>query len=311
LHKIFKYKARAGTSGSGISYSSIRISKNIQFLDSYAFITQSLKEATDGLNLSLKKVCASSEDFETEIIPARKLDMDFKFFSLTGFNNASPQELEHFKNYLNMDAFLVCCLFKYFQKFYFLRENIDMSKRLTLPAVAFETFWRNYYEPPINMVPENSNLFICPVNERVGNYIRTGYAPGRTEIFCDQGHEVFHWDVNSQYPFVMRENKMPSGPALGPFTVNYPFSFEKHALGTWFFGWAEAEIWSPLPDANFVPVLGLKHRDLGHIFPCGHFKGTFFSEELKEAKRAGYRVLVKSFVQFETNEDFFKKFVVL
>lgn len=133
--------------------------------------------------------------------------------------------------------------------------------------------------------------------KHVNEYSKKAYFGGRTEIFkpfSRKGQRLFEYDVNSLYPYVMRENFFPIG--RGSFT----YCFERGKLGIY-----EARVSAP---KIHIPVLGILH-DKKYIFPIGDFEGTFTSEEINYAKTLGYTFQIKRGIFFEQKEKLFDKFI--
>ena len=116
--------------------------------------------------------------------------------------------------------------------------------------------------------------------------LRGAYLGGIVDVY--RPHllgEGYYYDVNSLYPTAMCR-PMPVGmPTLVNLTV-------PQFLESDFFGFVEASVQAPLPEApgGYIGLLPLKlHGRL--ICPGGIFKGFFFSEELRFALNNGYTLL--------------------
>lgn len=93
------------------------------------------------------------------------------------------------------------------------------------------------------------------------DFSRRSYFGGRTEIFrpfCNKG-PLYEYDVNSLYPFVMRDNYFPIGNG------QLVFDFKPSLLGIYH---ANVEA----PSHCDIPCLGIVH-DSKYIFPIGKFEG--------------------------------------
>lgn len=135
------------------------------------------------------------------------------------------------------------------------------------------------------------------LGDRAADFCRLSYLGGRVEIFrpaCTKG-PLYEYDVNSLYPYVMRDNVYPVGN--GHFT----YDFVTDLLGIY-----EANVVAPaLLD---VPSLGII-SDGKFLFPVGRFKGVWTNVELEYAKTLGYRIeVVKGYV-FPQSRKLFYDFI--
>jgi hypothetical protein len=71
----------------------------------------------------------------------------------------------------------------------------------TLPSLAFAIFRSNFMED--NLIPQLSG--------KIAKDIRSGYTGGAVDMYIPEGEVVYAYDVNSLYPFVMKEYPMPTG----------------------------------------------------------------------------------------------------
>lgn len=100
---------------------------------------------------------------------------------------------------------------------------------------------------------------------------------------------------------------MPSRIPRGPYNIHHPIGFFFYELPK-FFGFVEAIVFSPAC-YEIVPALFKRNQDGRIIYPLGTFKGTFLSEELKEAVNSGYLVYPLCFISFEKEKTFFNEFI--
>lgn len=131
-------------------------------------------------------------------------------------------------------------------------------------------------------------------------FCRPAYLGGRTEIFRPifkgkKGKKLFEYDVNSLYPFVLKEFEYPCGRPY--FTKD----FEKGFLGIY-----HAKVEAP-PDL-YLPVLGIIHEGK-FIFPVGKFEGKWTSEELKLALSKGYKIEIVRGLVFPKKSRYFAEFI--
>lgn len=120
--------------------------------------------------------------------------------------------------------------------------------------------------------------------------IKDGYTGGSVDVYKPYGKNIFHYDVNSLYPFVMINFPMPVGS---------PRYFEGDILSLNLsqdkpFGVFDVEVISP--DNLNIPILQTKIKTefggIRTVSPLGKWEGTYFSEEIYNAMKYGYKFKV-------------------
>lgn len=105
----------------------------------------------------------------------------------------------------------------------------------TLPALTFAIYKAHFL--PINTIPK--------IGGEIYNFIRSGYTGGHTDMYKPSGQNVYAYDVNSLYPYVMSEYQMPVGV---PTYFEYPKAVELNVFTKDFtnpFGFFEVELQAP------------------------------------------------------------------
>ena len=170
--------------------------------------------------------------------------------------------------------------------------NVDIESKITLSSLALSIFRMKYYDDsnwPIHIPNRNEDLFI-----------RRAYYGGHTDTYIPYGEDLYYYDVNSLYPFVMKEFAMPGGK---PVWHNNLVNKDLDSL----FGFIEAYV--ECPETIKRPFLPYRDENNTLIFPTGKFIGVFYSEELKYARDLGYTVFPLSGYLFEKMDSPFKDFV--
>lgn len=108
--------------------------------------------------------------------------------------------------------------------------------------------------------------------------------------------DVHSYDVNSLYPFAMKKPM--------PFELIKEYRNMDDIKLENFFGFALARIEAP---DMLIPLLPCKFEDRT-IFPTGFWEGVYFSEELKEVIKYGYKVTLIKGYEFST-VDLFSEYV--
>lgn len=145
----------------------------------------------------------------------------------------------------------------------------DINKYPTLPSLALSIFKSNYLKKEINIPLIHNNMY---------KEISEAYFGGNVDVYKTYGENIYIYDINSLYPYIMKNCLMP---------VDNPVYFEgditikdKNA-----FGFFEVDINTPL-HMN-IPILPVK-KGLHTITPLGNWQGMYFSEELYNSKNYGY-----------------------
>ncbi|KAF6154153.1 hypothetical protein GIB67_016405 [Kingdonia uniflora] len=89
------------------------------------------------------------------------------------------------------------------QEIYWTEYSIDITSCLTLSSLAMKIFRSRYYndkEFPIHIPNRNEDEFF-----------RSGYYGGHADMYKPYGKNLYYYDVNSLYPFVMKTYPMPCG----------------------------------------------------------------------------------------------------
>jgi len=147
--------------------------------------------------------------------------------------------------------------------------------RLTTASTAFAE-WRE-------IVGDDEKLY--RVDARHDEFFRESYCGGRVEVFEREGLCVDYVDVNSMYPFVMRNQPYPAGGC------SRTKRFVEDKLGIY-------EVRVHAPDGLEIPLLPKKH-DGKLLFPTGSWTGVYCSPELLKARDLGYEFEVLRGVVWE------------
>lgn len=170
--------------------------------------------------------------------------------------------------------------------------RLDILKYPTLSSLAFAIFRSKFLKDAKILIIEG-DLF---------NDIKEGYTGGAVDVykpFSEKGKKIYRYDVNSLYPYVMQSFKMP---------VNNPIYFEGdisligpgsgYNLINKLFGFFEVET----PHNMKIPLLQTRLKTKNGdrtIAPLGTWRGTYFSEELFNALKYGYKFKILRGYLFE------------
>jgi DNA polymerase type B, organellar and viral len=181
------------------------------------------------------------------------------------------------------------------QLIYFEKHHVDICSIVSTASLSLKIFRTNYLR------------FNIPIlNNQLDNFIRYSYYGGATDYYKKSGKDLYYYDVNSLYPFVMLKD-MPYKP------LKWYEDMSEVKLED-FFGFALARIECP---ANVkLPILPFKTRSLDQkiLYPYGVFTELYFSEELKAAEKLGYKIKLlkgESFSKCKMFNDYIEKFYLL
>jgi len=211
--------------------------KTYIFVDTMNLCKFSIKEIGDSLNL-------------------KKLSVDFE--------NASEEEL---KTYCKRDVEIIKeFIFSFFK---FLKEHNYGTFKLTLASQAFEIYRHKFYK---------NNIYIHN-KEPVIELERNSYRGGRNEAYyigkvkCD---EIYKLDVNSMYPYVMKNFKYPTKLLI--YSTNEKLDDFKDNLSHY----------EAIAKCNITinkPAIGVKSERL--IFPIGTFDCYITKPEIEYVLKEG------------------------
>lgn len=123
------------------------------------------------------------------------------------YNDVSESNLlinkQIYLDYMKQDILLLGGVMQKAQEIYWNLYNVDIETKITLSSLALTIFRMKYYDDklfPIHIPNQNEDQFI-----------RKGYYGGHTDVYKPFGTDLYYYDVNSLYPFVMKEYPMPCG----------------------------------------------------------------------------------------------------
>lgn len=188
-------------------------------------------------------------------------------------------EEEYMKAYNKRDAKISCDFMYFLQKGV---NEIGGTVKLTIASTSLDTFRRGFQKQ--TLVKEEDVLGV----EGVKDFIFKGYYGGRTEAFMrgefnndDINGNFKLYDVNSLYPYVMLDKKLPF-----PNSVFIP---SKPTFENILYNEGVSKVKVTTPDDMYYPILPLRIN--GKLkFPIGTFTAVYNHNELRYAIENGYRV---------------------
>jgi hypothetical protein len=247
----------------------------------------------DSLNLLPGKL----RDLAKNLCPALGPKGSIPYEEVTVSNLASMKQ--SLLDYMKQDILLLGGVMQNAQEIYWKLYKEDIESKITISSLALSIFRMKYYDA------SNWPIYIPNMNE--DSFIRRAYYGGHTDTYKPYGEDLYYYDVNSLYPFIMKESPMPGGEPV------WHSNLDGKDLDS-MFGFIEAYV--VCPKTIKKPFLPYRKRDKDKnknnttiIFPTGEFVGVYYSEELKYARGLGYTVLPISGYLFERRESPFSDFV--
>lgn len=272
------------------------------------------KDSQQMLNVSLRELAKSFKvDTQKSIFPysfvnENNLDYigqipDFKYFN--GISSIDYNcYIENYNIWNLRDETIRYCeidcksLFEVLVKFnelIFDKFKINIHRYPTLSSLAFAIFRSNYLQ----------NSEIPQLSGQIANEIREGYTGGAVDMyipFNEDGENIYAYDVNSLYPFIMFDKAMP---------VAKPIYFEGNIReqDDNAFGFFYCNIKTPDNLEHPIIQTHIKTEDgIRTMAPLGNWSDMIFSEEMDNAVKYGYKFEILWGYKFK-REFIFKDYV--
>ncbi|KAM7249945.1 hypothetical protein ACFE04_019724 [Oxalis oulophora] len=240
----------------------------------------------DSLTLLPGKLDSLAKNLCPEL--GRKGSLDYEKVDL----NSLKENRNEYIEYMKQDIRLLGGVMQKAQSIYSKLYEIDIVSKITISSLALTIFRMKYY---------NDSVFPIHIpNKNEDTFIRKGYYGGHTDAYTPYGENLFYYDVNSLYPFVMKSFPLPGGK---PVWHSDLVDKDLDSL----FGFIEAFV--ECPKTIKKPFLPYRDKKSGLIFATGEFIDVYYSEELKYAKKIGYKITPICGYLFERMESPFKDFV--
>jgi hypothetical protein len=217
------------------------------------------------------------------------------------FNNDWNLRNETIK-YCELDCKVLKQVINKFSDNIFNSFRLDILKFTTLSSLAFAIFRSQFMRK--NNIPL--------IHGEIYNFIKESYTGGSVDVFKPRppkNTKIYRYDVNSLYPSAMASFPMPVGNPIyfvakpGDILNNASTSTEKP------FGIFEVDI--SCPDNINIPILQTRiktSKGYRTISPVGQWRGKYFSDELYNASKYGYKFNIIRGYLFE-KDDIFSDYV--
>ena len=191
--------------------------------------------------------------------------------------------------YLEKDLISLYQVIDKFNSKIFIKYHTHLTTCLTISSLSMEIYLKRFYKNNIPLINKKS----------IYNNIKESYFGGITEVYKPYGKNLFHYDVNSLYPYSAL-NPMPGLNCEYEDIINKNISKIKNLFGFYY-----CKIKTSDSYIGLLPV----RVDSGIIMPLGSYEGWYFSEELKFAHEHGYNIEILSGYTFDKSFGLFDEYV--
>jgi len=280
---------------------------SISFRDSYLLLQSSLDELGKTFCDSIKKDIFPYEFVNSEI-SLTEFDYKGKCPIYKYFYEDKVTEIDYLEYYkkfetkewdLKQETITYCendvkVLYEVIDKFslfIFQNWNVDIMKTPTISSLAFRIYRTKFLQ---------KDMQIPIIIGKIYEDIKKSYTGGHVDVYKPYGENINVYDVKSLYPSCMLNNPMP---------VGNPVYFEGNILEMWKyifniendkpFGFFYCNIEAP---EMYAPILQKKHKVnnlVKTICPTGTWSGWYFSEELYNSQKYGYKFTIEKGYLFD------------
>jgi hypothetical protein len=283
--------------------------KVIIFKDSYLLLPLSLRKLCKAFNVVTSKgffpFLMNTINYIGEL-PQFKYWKGVSDLEYNGLLSDYTNKLWSFKDEAIKYCKLDCkCLYDVLTKFnilIFKEFKVNMTKSLTLPALAMRIFKTHF-------MPKDS---IYQILGNIEQNIRDSYTGGAVDVYIPHNrvesffskifNKLYYYDVNSLYPTIMAKTPMPVGKPIY-------FEGDIRNIDPQAFGFFYCKINSP--DYLEHPILQRRIKTsegIRTIAGLGSWEGYIFSGEMDNAMKFGYQFEILKGYEFKKG-DLFSSYV--
>jgi len=277
---------------------------SIDFRDSLLLLPTSLRKLAIAFNVELKSFFPFSflNKIDTSllyegIVPNYDFYSDISLNEYNKITNALDKNQWNLKSelikYCEQDCRTLWLIINNFNLMIYSKYKLNIHRFPTLPSLTFG-IWQCHYL---------KDLKVPIISGPMYKDIKLSYTGGHTDLYKPQGKNIYLYDVNSLYPHVMTEFDMPIG--IAKYFEGNILKLFPNAIG--FF---ECEVTTPTN--MYRPLLQTKVKTtngLRTISPLGIWTDTFFSEEIREYMKYGYKFKIIKGYTFERG-NIFKDYIL-
>jgi len=262
----------------------------LYFRDSYLLLPDSLRKL--GINFKVE----NKGLFPYKFVNDDKIGLNYKGAvpSIETFDGITQQEYEDYckefenkpwdlqgetEKYCELDCIVLYRIIEKFNEKTFTTFRADILKYPTLSSLAFGIYRQMFLDKEDKIPIIDGEMF---------NFFKEGYTGGAVDIYKPCAENVYRYDVNSLYPYIMESTPMPIGnPTYFEGDILNHLDTNKNNKP---YGIFEVEVTAP-ENLN-TPILQLRLKTKNGtrtIAPLGSWTGVYFSEEIYNAIKYGYK----------------------
>ena len=236
-----------------------------------------------------------------------------KYYDVVDFLNKCDVNDELFLKYLEYDVVSLYEILEKIRSLTYLDEN-EFSQKMTTSSLSRSLFKKGLKKPFRHEKYLKNDYDIMTSFKWTKEYedaeelVRASYFGGRTEVFTPVlENKAFHYDMNSQYPFVMIDSRgYPIGKPIHLKDELAKTNWENWIKNHHGCGFLSCDVYVP---EQYIPPLPCKMGKL--TFPCGFIFGTWTYEELEYSiKECCVQILkIHECVYFERMFPIFEMFI--
>ena len=234
--------------------------------------------------MSLDKLC------KMFLVEGKTLTYNDKFRNIEFFNDQSL--LQEFINYSKQDSLILYYALTNAQQIYYDKFKIDLISIYSTATLSLKIFRSHFLDKPIFTLPSN-----------IDHLIRNAYYGGGTDVYKKYGKNLYYYDVNSLYPFVMAFTPMPIGKGKA-------FQGDIRLINPKAYGYFYCKI--TCPDNINDPILQRRietSEGLRTIAGTGTWYGWMYSLEMDNAIKYGYKFEIIKGYEYEKGY-IFKEYIL-
>ena len=258
---------------------------DITFKDSKQLLLISLRNLAKAFGVETQKSI-----FPYTFVNENNLNYIGEVPNINYFDNLNQKEYNNYSKQFNNNWNLINETIKYcfidcislyqiifkFSVLIFELFKINIHKYPTLSSLAFAIFKSHFLSK--NTIPQLSG--------QIAKDIRLSYTGGAVDMYipkAPEGVKLFGYDVNSLYPFVMKEYDMPTGKPIH-------FLGDIRKVDSNAFGFFYCRITAPNNLKHPILQTHVKvNKGKRTIAPLGQWESMIFSAEMDNAKKYGYK----------------------
>lgn len=268
---------------------------SISFRDSFLLLPSSLRNLAISFNVEEKLI------FPYAFVNNENIPLDYKgkvpkFKDFENINISTYKEYsKHYNNknwdlreetikYCNQDVKTLYSVIDKFSKQIFDLFRINIINYPTLSSLSF-AIYRTIFIKDFKIPIITGELY---------NFIKKGYTGGAVDVYKPSGKFIYRYDINSLYPYIMKEFPMP---------INYPVFIEGDISDFDLNQLAFIEVEVETPENLNIPFLQtrIKNKKGGSvtISPLGTWTGVYNNYEIKKAIELGYKFKLIRALKFD------------